>query len=173
MRALLAVCLSCLLFGAASASRADGGLGLQALDDEVPDFTLRAAEGGEPLTRATLAGRVVLMHFLATWCTPCRQEPHQLDHLAARLDPARFVVVLVSIDTNSAPAEIEAYARSIGVRLPVYTAEGSGLPDSFWGWGLPVSYLIDSHGAFIGRMLGPRDWSDSNLEAAIAQLDRR
>ena len=164
--------LLCLLLAGGGSTLA-AGLGLQPVVGSVPAYSLRPIGGGEPLTDANLAGRVVLLHFWATWCAPCRKELPDLDQLAASLDPARFAVVLVSIDTEVAPPEVLEFARGVGVRQPIYLPGDQEVVDNFCGWGLPVSYVIDSHGAFVGRIMGPRAWTDPNVLAAMAQLGGR
>ena len=42
-----------------------------------PDFTLPSLHGGEQRL-VDLKGRVVLLHFRATWCAPCRKEMPEL-----------------------------------------------------------------------------------------------
>lgn len=167
-RLLIALCLA-LVCGTLAAA----DLGLQPVVGEVPAFVLEPLGEGETLRSESLAGRVVLLHFWATWCAPCRQELPALDRLAASLDPERFTVVLISIDEEVAPAEVEQFARGAGVRGPLYRPGAKDVVDQFCGWGLPVSYLIDSQGAFVGRVMGARDWSDANIQAAIAQLGTR
>ena len=151
-------------------ARAEDVLAIEPLADEVPKLALVSAQGGAVLTNTELLGRFVLLHFWATWCTPCKDELPALDSLAASLDPARFVVVLVAVDDNATAAEVAAFARELGVHLPAYVARASGVSDSFWGWGLPVSYLIDDHGYFIGRLRGPRAWSAPVVRKALAAL---
>ncbi|MGE3848547.1 MAG: TlpA family protein disulfide reductase [Gammaproteobacteria bacterium] len=169
MRYFFAVLLLFALTGGVPAA----DLGLQPAVGEVPAFVLEPLGEGETLRSESLAGRVVLLHFWATWCAPCRQELPALDRLAASLDPARFTVLMVSIDEEVGPAEVEAFARGAGVRGPLYRPGGKDVIDQFCGWGLPVSYLIDSQGGFIGRVMGARDWGDANVRAAVAQLGTR
>ena len=152
--------------------RAADALGLETLDDAVPSFALVSAEGGATLANTDLRGKTVLLHFWATWCTPCRKELPALDKLAATLDPARFALVLVAIDSVTTPAEVLSYARGLGVRLPVYVAASGGVSDSFWGWGVPVSYLINAQGQFIGRLRGPRAWNEPAVQTALAAPQR-
>ena len=161
-----------LLLVAASPTQAADVLGIEALADEVPRFALVSADGGPPLVNANLRGKTALLHFWATWCTPCKEELPALERLASGFDPTHFVVVLVAIDTHVTPAEVLAYARDLGVRLPVYVAQAGGVSDSFWGWGLPVSYLINDAGQFIGRLRGPRAWTEPNVQRALAALHR-
>ena len=171
MRALTAVALALLLAGAPTVY-AEDSLGVEALADAVPPFALTAADGGPALANGDLLGRFVLLHFWATWCTPCKDELPALDRLAASLDAGRFTVAVVAIDTNTSPTEVLAFARSLGVRLPIYLASSGGVSDSFWGWGLPVSYLIDGRGHFIGRLRGPRPWAEPGVRAALTRLER-
>ena len=169
---LFALALSALCLATAPV-RADDMLAIEALADEVPKLALVSAEGGTPLVNGDLAGKTVLLHFWATWCEPCKEELPALQSLAARLDPSHFLVVLVAVDDNIAAAEVLAYARNLGVTLPVYVASAGGVSDSFWGWGLPVSYLINDQGQFIGRLRGPRPWREPATQNALAVLRRR
>lgn len=145
-------------------------LGLETLIDDVPPFELVAAAGGPGLTNDNLLGKTVLLHFWATWCEPCKKELPALQQLAAELDDTHLTVVLVAIDTVSSPAQITAFARELGVQLPIYVASDGAISDSFWGWGLPVTYLLDKQGRFMGRLRGPRPWADAGLRSALVQL---
>ena len=42
-------------------------------------------------------GRVVLVHFFATWCEPCRAEIASLRELQSRLDGQPFAIVPISV----------------------------------------------------------------------------
>jgi thiol-disulfide isomerase/thioredoxin len=42
-------------------------------------------------------GRVVLVHFFATWCEPCRAEIASLKELQVRLDGRPFAIVPISV----------------------------------------------------------------------------
>ena len=46
---------------------------------------------------ARLRGRVVLVHFFATWCEPCRAEMASLKQLQSRLYGRPFVIVPISV----------------------------------------------------------------------------
>lgn len=45
-------------------------------------------------------GRVLLLHFWATWCPPCRKEFESLQQLQSRFDKDQFVVAAISHDVS-------------------------------------------------------------------------
>ncbi|HET7020679.1 MAG TPA: TlpA disulfide reductase family protein [Xanthobacteraceae bacterium] len=67
-------------------------------------FALPSLDGPAiELTR--LRGRIVLIHFFATWCEPCRAEMASLRDLQARLDGRPFAIVPISV------AEVDGAVR--------------------------------------------------------------
>jgi peroxiredoxin len=74
-----------------------GATTLSALDGSVrPQFALPTLDGGMH-DLAQHRGRVVLVHFFATWCEPCRPEMATLRHLRSRFDGAPIAIVAISV----------------------------------------------------------------------------
>jgi thiol-disulfide isomerase/thioredoxin len=149
---------------AAPARAAGDALALERLHEQVPPFALSPT-----IDAASLRGRAVLLHFWASWCEPCKRELPELDRLAATLTTRGLEVMLVTIDERLSRAELEAFTRDLGVTLPIHLAREGEVPAAFWGWGLPVSYLIDADGRFVGRLRGPRAWSQPKVVEAVAK----
>ena len=63
------------------------------------EFTLTGVEG-DKLSLGSLAGKVIVMDFWATWCQPCRLLGPILEKLAVEYD-GKFV--LVKADTDKLP----------------------------------------------------------------------
>jgi peroxiredoxin len=83
--------------GAADGGKAAGGTMLNALaESSQSSFSLPSLDG-TPQELARLRGRVVLIHFFATWCEPCREEMASLRELQSRLEARPFTIVPISV----------------------------------------------------------------------------
>ena len=107
---------------------------------------------GRTHSNETLEGKVVLLNFWATWCTPCREEIPMLSALQDRYGD-RLVILGLSIDERPAD-EVKAFAASLGVTYPVVmsTREFEG---EFGGINaVPSTFVVDPAGRIVQRHLG-------------------
>lgn len=117
----------------------------------------------------SLRGKVVMVHFWATWCEPCRDELPGLLALAGQLEKTgRFELVAVSTDDEW--DEIRQFFHGAIPR----TAVRPNSPDAHRRFGastLPDTYLLDESGELVVRYAGARDWrtrqAREHLERAI------
>ncbi len=118
----------------------------------LPDF--RAADlEGEPVERDGLLGRVVILHFWATWCPPCVEELPTLGRIAERYGD-RVLLVGVSLDrAEELPAEeLRAWiARQNVAGRHVYDGLGwdSGLVRAFGVEQIPFSLVVGRDGGVL------------------------
>src|SRR5262245_48391379 len=80
-----------------------------------PRFVLPALDGRE-VALESLRGRLVLLHFWATWCPTCRAEMSLLER-AARDHPDDLVVL--GINLGEKRARVADYAREAGLTFPI------------------------------------------------------
>ena len=142
---------------------------LQTLDEAAPDFLLRDASGSV-LRLGDLRGHPVILHFWATWCTPCREELPALEALMQQISGSNVILVVVAIDTEADAADVRHYLHDLGVGLPVYLARSGTISERYWSWGVPVTYLINSEGYLVARALGPRNWASDPMRTLITQF---
>lgn len=70
-----------------------------ARNEPVPPFELKTIDG-ETVTRDSLAGKVVLVDFWATWCPACRSDSGYVQSLLDSFHDGRFVLLEVDVDEN-------------------------------------------------------------------------
>ena len=107
---------------------------------------------GRAITNASLAGKVVLLNFWATWCGPCREE---IPMLAALQEHYRDRLAIIGLSIDESPAEdVKAFAAGLGVNYPVVMSTRE-LEREFGGiTAVPSTFVIDPQGRILQRHLG-------------------
>jgi cytochrome c biogenesis protein CcmG, thiol:disulfide interchange protein DsbE len=122
-----------------------------------------------PIDLKDYQGKVVLLHFWATFCTPCLEELPALESLWRRYREHGFVIVGIAADRGSADM-VRKFAGTAGVTFPVLLDPEGVVRNRYEVLALPMSYLIGRDGRFSGRILGSRDWQDPQATDAIESL---
>ncbi len=131
-----------------------------------PDLAFERPDG----SRASLAdshGKVVMVHFWATWCEPCREELPGLLALAKERD---LSLVAVSIDDTW-----EQIRSFFGGNVPSVIARplAEGVHRRFGASTMPDTYLVDAEGQLTVRYAGARDWNTEEARASLATAVER
>jgi len=132
-----------------------------------PDFTLTGVDGGQ-MTLSDLRGKLVLLHFWATWCVPCRHEMpllHQLDREGLN----KFRIVCINVNRGDKD-EVKAFIDNVTPHFHSLLDPSGEVRNQYAIRGLPTSYLIAADGKIIGRMIGEREWSSAGMKELIRSL---
>lgn len=122
---------------------------------------------GKPLKLSALRGKVVLLHFWGTWCSPCRQEMPELQKLNQALGESRDIqMVLLQMREDIDTARL--WAENQHVKLPLYDsgvadagsdtlklADGQQIRDRELARAFPTTYVLDKHGVVVFSNIGP------------------
>jgi peroxiredoxin len=114
-----------------------------------PVFTLPRAVGGQA-SLSELAGKTVLLHFWATWCSVCRVEISTLNALYATLGPDQVLLTVVADDDAGA---VRAFMREHGLRYPVLLGTREVLA-AYGVSAFPTNYVIDTSGRVSSHTVG-------------------
>lgn len=126
---------------------------------------------GQPLSLASLRGKVVLLHFWATWCPPCREEMPALQRFYETHRAEGIEIVAVTTEGDEDLPKVRAYAQ--GLTFPIATLAQSRVSGYGRIWAMPLSFLIDRQG-----ILRKVDWTgaekidEARLERLILPLLR-
>ena len=85
--------------------------------DRAPEFRLQAPDG-RFFSLSDFRGKVVMVHFWATWCPPCVEEMPLLTKLYPELSGNDFVMLAVSVDEGRASA-VRTFIQQNNVQVPV------------------------------------------------------
>jgi thiol-disulfide isomerase/thioredoxin len=141
-----------------------------AVGEAAPVLQLPGLNG--PVDLATLQGRVVLLDFWASWCTPCKLSFPWMNALQARLGPRGLQVVAVNLDRQRSAADV--FLRQTPAQFTVGFDPSGDSPKRFGVKAMPTSLLIGADGRVLVQHEGFRDSDRPTLEAAVeAALAKR
>lgn len=133
-----------------------------------PLFELKDLDG-KKTALSQYRGKVVLLNFWATWCSPCRSEMPSLTDLYSDFKDRGFVVLAVSVDTSERSVKSFVSAEKIG--FPVLVDKDKDVYfDQYGIVGIPVSFLIDRNGLIAEKFVGERQWNSPEMKNKILRL---
>lgn len=136
--------------------------------DCLPDLSYLDTEG-TAWTRESLARKVVMINFWATWCAPCKYEIPALTATYKHYADDGFVLLGVMMDHDEvAGEELAAFAKSVGLAYPIVPIDADiwsmfDAPDA-----LPMTFIYDRAGKLRLRHRGAL--SESQLENVVKDL---
>jgi cytochrome c biogenesis protein CcmG/thiol:disulfide interchange protein DsbE len=126
-----------------------------------PEVPIRDLEGHD-VTLAQYRGKVVLVNFWATWCSPCQIEIPWMIEFQRKYGPRGFTVLGVSMDDEGKKVvepfvqkeRFDVDGKQMAINYPILLGTDE-VAEKFGGLiGLPTSVLFSRDGKEVKRILG-------------------
>src|ERR1700740_310940 len=111
-----------------------------------PPFLVKDIEENVVST-ASWPGKVVILNFWATWCSPCREEIPFLIELTKKYKDG-LLVVGVSLDEGS-PDGVKAFAERFGISYPIVMGSAELIREYGGMPAVPKSFVLNKHGQIV------------------------
>jgi thiol-disulfide isomerase/thioredoxin len=132
-----------------------------------PMFSLDRIDGGTEKLADRL-NRIVLVHFFATWCEPCRREIGSLAQLSNRLPQDRFTII--GVDVAEVDIRVKRFFASLPVAFPI-ALDRDGAVARAWGVdALPTTFVLDHNLIPRFHVQGDLDWNRPAIDRPLATL---
>jgi thiol-disulfide isomerase/thioredoxin len=149
--------------GASGASDAQHPL----LGAAAPGFDLLAPDAKHKISLASYAGKVVVVDFWATWCTPCHDSFPAYERIAEKFG-SKVAVIGISVDED--PAGIPKFAQETGAKFPLAWDDGQVTAKSYQPPTMPTSFVVDATGIVRFVHSGFHSGEEQELESEISSL---
>ncbi len=146
----------------------DFGVQLPTVRKPAPEFSLPKLGGGRT-SLADARGKLVLLHFWATWCVPCRHEMPLLHRMEQGLDSAEFRMICINVNRGDSD-DVKAFINQVSPQFHTLLDPEGAVRNRYAVRGLPMTYLIGRDGKIIGRIIGERDWSSAAAKHILESL---
>jgi peroxiredoxin len=159
-----------LVSGAAALTKFGPDIDRVEVGARAPDFrAIDLATGDSVSFRERYQGAVTLVNIWATWCIPCRVEMPAMERVYQDLAPRGFKIAAISIDEGS-PEEVRAFGQELGLSFDMLQDRSTAVQQTYQTTGVPESFLINSEGIIVKRIIGAHDWSSPVNRALVERL---
>ena len=132
-----------------------------------PEFEIPSQTGGGSLSPQTLAGKVVIIDFWATWCAPCRES---FPFYQSLVEQHGGSVVVLGVSVDEEPAKIADFAKETGVTFPLGWDEDQVVAKLYNPEKMPTSYLVDKNGIVSQVHAGFADGDQAEIAREVDAL---
>ena len=140
----------------------------------VPNFIFKTIDGTE-IKSHSLKGKVIILNFWASWCTPCQEEfPAMIDIVNSLKD-----VKLVAISNDDNEKDMKKFLKNLHKKNPIFNNTNILMAwdkdkdissGHFNVLRLPETFIINKDLQITKKIIGSSQWLDGKAKATIIDL---
>ncbi len=139
------------------------------IGNPAPELRMDRWLNGDALSIEELHGKVIILDYWATWCTPCIKTFPELRTLYNKYQDEGLVIIgLTRVDNTQNEATIEEFMSKENFPYPIGISEESFNYLSYGVGGIPHVVLIDKNGLVRKYLVGVQE--EGTLEKEIVRL---
>jgi len=131
-----------------------------------PSFSLPDLDGRE-ISLENFKGKIILLDFWATWCTPCRMTMPVVEKLSKEY-PDDMVVLAVNMRESKKTVDEYVFEQAISSQI-LLDANGA-VSEAYGAYAIPMQFLIDRSGIVRHIQTGYSQNMAARMRAQIEQL---
>ena len=126
---------------------------------------------GNEISLKDYHGKLVIINFWATWCTPCKKEMPSLDRLYQNNSFKNLVAFAVNMEQPN-KIKTENFFNDLNIRkLSIFFDRNLSFVKEFKLKGVPTTILINKKGEEFARVIGSIDFQDKKFLKWLSNYD--
>ena len=118
-----------------------------------PDFQLPDINGFN-YRLSDFAGRVVVLNFWASWCTPCKVEMPAFQSAAGEYSIDEVIILGINVTNQDELVNVLAFLEENGITFPVLLDQAGSTSNLYQVFSMPTTYFIDKEGTIRKVIIG-------------------
>ena len=134
-----------------------------------PSLKLETLDG-KSLDLKDEMGKVVLVQFWATYCTPCRVEMPSMNKLIKKLEADKIPFKIIAVNMGETKAEVQKFVDEV---KPEFTILLDSKGENVQAWNVfaaPSNFVIDPKGKIRYTLYGGVEWDSEEITKVIKHL---
>jgi peroxiredoxin len=131
-----------------------------------PAFSI-TTDAGKTITQDSFGGKLLVLHFWATWCGGCVQEIPSLNVFQRKFADKGVVVVAISIDKN--PEKYRSFLEKIPVSYATARDPNADISTEYGTFQYPETYLIKD-GRVVRKYANAENWTTDDITQYVGSL---
>jgi thiol-disulfide isomerase/thioredoxin len=119
--------------------------------DVVPDIAFTTMDG-KSITLKSLRGKVVMLNFWGSWCSPCREEMPTMQKMYEKVKGQHFEIVAINLGETE--VAVTAFVKQNKLTFPIWMDKNKVAGKIFNIDSIPVSFFINKEGKIVDYKKG-------------------
>lgn len=115
-------------------------------------------------------GKVIIVSFWATWCTPCKEEMKAMHPMYDELKAQGVEYVAVSVDNTKTMARVGPFITSKGYTFPILLDPNKEIFEMVNGTEVPYTLVYDMEGKLRAKHDGYLEGDIEHLKEEVLKL---
>ncbi len=125
---------------------------------------------GDTINLKDEKGKVVLVQFWATYCTPCRVEMPSMNKLIKKLEAEKVPFKIIAVNMGETKEEVQKFVDEVKPEFTILM-DSSGENTQAWNvFAAPSNFVIDTKGKIRYTLYGGVEWDSEEITKAIQDL---
>ena len=126
---------------------------------------------GNKINLKDYQGKLVIINFWATWCTPCKKEMPSLDALYQDSNFKNLEVLAVNMEEPNKLKTKKFFSELNIKKIKIFFDNDLNFVKKFKLRGVPTTVLINKKGEEFARIIGEVDFEDKKFVKWLSKYD--